>query len=255
MDDLKSPLTLRFVLEPAMSARWQHSGPARRRPRIPRNRASKLPIDSTRLADERTSLALDRTLLADERTLMAWVRTAVSLISFGFAIYKFFQYLREGEQVPPTHTLLGPRVFALAMISLGLVALLLASVEHGHQMDALQARFSQYGTAAALDRTGSCLDCDDARDHRADSRRATAVTAIAASLVMDTAPLGGQHTLPRMKRSSTLAIATLCSMLLVPGLFAQTPKADLAWPRTYSVTGGTALLYQPQVERWTDRKS
>ena len=26
---------------------------------------------------------------------MAWVRTATSLISFGFTIFKFFQFLRE----------------------------------------------------------------------------------------------------------------------------------------------------------------
>jgi putative membrane protein len=102
-------------------------------------------IDRTHPPDERTSLALDRTLLAHERTLMAWVRTAVSLISFGFTIYKFFQYLREGEQIAPARTLFGPRIFALAMISLGLVALVLALIEHGHQMRALQARFSQYG--------------------------------------------------------------------------------------------------------------
>ncbi len=40
-----------------------------------------------------TELALDRTYLAHDRTLMAWVRTATSLISFGFTIYKFFQYM------------------------------------------------------------------------------------------------------------------------------------------------------------------
>jgi putative membrane protein len=37
-------------------------------------------------------LAVDRTWLAHERTLMAWVRTATSMISFGFTIYKFFQF-------------------------------------------------------------------------------------------------------------------------------------------------------------------
>ena len=41
-----------------------------------------------------TKLAVERTRLAYERTLMAWVRTSTSLISFGFTIYKFFQYLR-----------------------------------------------------------------------------------------------------------------------------------------------------------------
>jgi Domain of unknown function (DUF202) len=51
-----------------------------------------------------TRLAVDRTRLAADRTLLAWIRTATSLISFGFTIYKFFQYLREST---PTH----PRSF------------------------------------------------------------------------------------------------------------------------------------------------
>jgi putative membrane protein len=44
------------------------------------------------LKPDSTELAVDRTWLAHERTLMAWVRTATSMISFGFTIYKFFQY-------------------------------------------------------------------------------------------------------------------------------------------------------------------
>ena len=46
-----------------------------------------------------TSLSSDdmarmRTLMAADRTLMAWVRTALSMISFGFTIFKFFR-IRE----------------------------------------------------------------------------------------------------------------------------------------------------------------
>jgi putative membrane protein len=77
-----------------------------------------------------TSLALERTRLAHERTLMAWIRTATSLISFGFTIYKFFEFLREKEQIRPSHGILGPRNFAIVMIVTGLVALALASVQH-----------------------------------------------------------------------------------------------------------------------------
>ena len=60
--------------------------------------------------DAGTRLALDRTALAHERTLMAWVRTAVSLISFGFTIYKFFHF--ELQNRPPLESeILGPRGF------------------------------------------------------------------------------------------------------------------------------------------------
>ena len=52
--------------------------------------------------DTSTKLAVERTRLAHERTLMAWVRTATSLISFGFTVYKFFDYLRESQGAATT---------------------------------------------------------------------------------------------------------------------------------------------------------
>jgi putative membrane protein len=71
---------------------------------------------------------------------MSWVRTATSLISFGFAIYKFFQF----EAGPDAHVgagLLSPRQFAMIMIGIGLVALLLATIEHRQSMKVLRAEF------------------------------------------------------------------------------------------------------------------
>jgi putative membrane protein len=87
-----------------------------------------------------TKLALDRTRLAHERTLMAWVRTAASLISFGFTIYKFFQYLRDGKSVADAGAI-GPREFALVMIGIGLGALVIATVEHRRNLQALRAEY------------------------------------------------------------------------------------------------------------------
>lgn len=92
-------------------------------------------------ADElsaRTRLALERTRLAVDRTLMAWVRTALSLITFGFTIYKFFQF-EAGQQIKVRQGWLGPRGFALFMIGIGLTALLLATVEHRRNIEALRA--------------------------------------------------------------------------------------------------------------------
>jgi inner membrane protein YidH len=74
--------------------------------------------------DTNTRLAYERTYLAQERTQMAWVRTALSLISFGFAIAKFFHLLHEdeGEHAPR----LGARTVGLLMIGIGIVVLIVA---------------------------------------------------------------------------------------------------------------------------------
>jgi putative membrane protein len=90
---------------------------------------------------ESTNLAVERTRLAHERTLMAWVRTSTSLISFGFTIYKFFQYLRESQKIPVSETVVGPRGFALTMIAIGLTVLVLATLEHQHSMRVLRLHY------------------------------------------------------------------------------------------------------------------
>ena len=77
--------------------------------------------------DASTKLAYDRTRLAYERTLMAWVRTGTSLITFGFTIYKFFEEFQKAGQVPRTGGPVGAREFGIIMISIGLVAVLLAN--------------------------------------------------------------------------------------------------------------------------------
>jgi putative membrane protein len=107
--------------------------------------SNELAQQRTGLADERTSLALDRTRLAHERTLMAWVRTAVSLISFGFTIYKFFQGLREADRIEAARHMFGPRGFALVMIGLGVGSLVLATIQHRVEMTKLATQYSQYG--------------------------------------------------------------------------------------------------------------
>jgi putative membrane protein len=86
--------------------------------------------DATRLAVHRTRLAL-------ERTLMAWVRTATSLITFGFAVYKFFQF--EKGDGAATDFRMGHREFALMMISIGIFSLLLATFQHRQSMKMLRA--------------------------------------------------------------------------------------------------------------------
>ncbi len=100
-------------------------------------------------------LALKRTLLAHQRTLMAWIRTSASMISFGFTIYKFFEYLTTAELIRPAHHLFGPRAFGTGMILVGVVALVLATAEYHHTVNEFQADYglvlrSAVGKIAAL---------------------------------------------------------------------------------------------------------
>lgn len=102
-------------------------------------------------ADTGTKLAIDRTRLAYERTMMAWIRTAASLISFGFTIYKFFQFEVDKAGVAPGR-FIGPRGFGLLMIGAGLTTLLLATIEQRMAMKSLRATYGPqpYSTAAAV---------------------------------------------------------------------------------------------------------
>jgi putative membrane protein len=81
-------------------------------------------------------LSLENTRLAYERTMMAWIRTATSLITFGFAVYKFFQIDQAGSG--HGDHLVTPRGFGIILISMGLFALLLATIEHVASMRMLR---------------------------------------------------------------------------------------------------------------------
>lgn len=73
-------------------------------------------------------LAYERTRAAYERTMMSWIRTSTSLITFGFSVYKFFQL--EKPTNGSEHRLVGPREFALTLVSIGLFSLVLATLEY-----------------------------------------------------------------------------------------------------------------------------
>ena len=90
-------------------------------------------------ADASSKLALERTVLAYERTMLSWVRTATALITFGFSIQQFFRIARAGA--PDGKGLVGPHEFGLAMIVIGLLALLLATLQHRSAIQGLRTRY------------------------------------------------------------------------------------------------------------------
>ena len=96
----------------------------------PESASAELSIKEAIAADASTRFSFERTILSHERTLMSWVRTATSLITFGFTIYKFFQLELGGSARPRISQVIGARDFAMIMISVGLVALVLATIQN-----------------------------------------------------------------------------------------------------------------------------
>jgi putative membrane protein len=80
------------------------------------------------MAEDRTEMAFDRTVMALERTLMAWIRTSVSLISFGFTIYKFLEAVQDKGTVRLREH--APRNLGLFLITLGIGLLVLGIIQY-----------------------------------------------------------------------------------------------------------------------------
>jgi putative membrane protein len=80
------------------------------------------------LAEERTDLAAERTSMAADRTLMAWTRTSLSMISFGFTVFKFIQYMHQEGREIVVKTEQGAKNFGMTLIAV--VSLVIACVQY-----------------------------------------------------------------------------------------------------------------------------
>jgi len=74
-------------------------------------------------------LAVERTIMGADRTLLASVRTSLSLISFGFTIYKVLDQIQKAgvARVVREQT---PRNIGIFMILVGIVPLALSMLQH-----------------------------------------------------------------------------------------------------------------------------
>jgi putative membrane protein len=102
----------------------------------PLEQAGKAPRTSDELAVERTRLAAQRTLMAADRSLMAWLRTALSMISFGFTIYKLLQGFEEaGTHLSHASS---PRTMGMFLTGMGTLAMVLGTIEYWYRLQDLR---------------------------------------------------------------------------------------------------------------------
>jgi len=122
------------------------------------DRGTQLAEERTDMAQERTSLALQRNFLALERTMMAWIRTSLSMIGFGFTLAKFFEFLNKDRSIiikGPLGREWSPSLVGLAMVVIGVFALIVAALQYRQNLhllhrEGLQKRWSLALTVAVL---------------------------------------------------------------------------------------------------------
>jgi putative membrane protein len=108
------------------------------------------PNDQPEQLDTNTRLGYERTRLAHERTFMVWIRTSISLISFGFTIYKVFQSLADEGVLHTKIRLLSPRAIGVTMIMLGLIVLAVAMFENHRYLQELQQHYTVRRSFASI---------------------------------------------------------------------------------------------------------
>ena len=91
--------------------------------------------------DPNTILAMQRNLMASDRTLMAWIRTSLSLIGFGFTLAKVFRSLAEEHVLVrgPAGNIWSAEAVGMALLLLGVFALIAAIFDHHHDLKQLRA--------------------------------------------------------------------------------------------------------------------
>lgn len=98
--------------------------------------------------DKTTRLAYDRTWLAYERTLQAWIRTAVSLITFGFSVYRLVDIIDRNPA--DSEYLKGPHIFGFILVGIGLFALTIATVQYRQCIHFLRKEYGQSPRSTAV---------------------------------------------------------------------------------------------------------
>ena len=80
------------------------------------------------------NLPVMNTLMAADRTLMSWTRTSLSLLSFGFTIFKILQAFQEEGKLVRTDI---PRDAGLFLTAMGTFAMVMGTLEYWQTLKVL----------------------------------------------------------------------------------------------------------------------
>ena len=83
---------------------------------------------------------------------MAWIRTSLAMISFGFTMIKFFQYLdsTRGPIVGPLGRTWTPEAVGFSMMAIGTVSLLAAVLANRREVEGLREEGLEHKWSLAL---------------------------------------------------------------------------------------------------------
>ncbi|MCX7589175.1 YidH family protein [Phenylobacterium sp. 58.2.17] len=82
-----------------------------------------------------SDLGAMRTIMAADRTLMAWVRTSLSMLSFGFTIYKFLESAVQSDQLARADS---PQHVGLFLAGVGTLSMLFGVISYWTTLKDLQ---------------------------------------------------------------------------------------------------------------------
>jgi putative membrane protein len=111
------------------------SSPARGHP--PTSQVGNWSVDAKDTSTEiPPNLPVMNTLMAADRTLMSWTRTSLSLLSFGFTIYKILEGFQDagGKFVVRTDV---PRNAGLFLTGMGTLAMVMGTIEYWQTLKVL----------------------------------------------------------------------------------------------------------------------
>ena len=107
----------------------------------------RVPHQSWSLTEE---LAGDRNRMASERTLMGWIRTSLAMISFGFGLAKFFDYLQQTQPQKANELGKGPEYVGQFLLLLGTFLILVAAIAHWRRLTLLDRGEVSYRSRFSL---------------------------------------------------------------------------------------------------------